>query len=109
MVEWAIALVVFILAFIGMALGVLRGRRSIQGSCGGLSNLPGVESDCEGACRAACKQWAKQEEEVNRLISRKVNSFRQMLSSMLYQKQRTLVMAAFFRQNAAPCTATLIW
>lgn len=62
MIEWFIALVVFILAFVGMALGVLRGRRSIQGSCGGLSNLPGVESDCKGACRTACKQRALQEE-----------------------------------------------
>ena len=62
MVEWVIALVVFILAFIGMALGVLRGGRSIQGSCGGLNNIPGVESDCKGTCRSACKQRALKEE-----------------------------------------------
>ena len=31
MIEWAIALVVFILAFIGMALGVLRGGAQYSG------------------------------------------------------------------------------
>ncbi len=56
MIEWGIALLVFILAFVGMALGVLRGRRGIQGSCGGLNNLAGIESDCGDACRAVCKQ-----------------------------------------------------
>ena len=55
MVEWGVALLVFILAFVGMALGILRGRRGIQGSCGGLNNIPGIESDCGGACRTACK------------------------------------------------------
>jgi hypothetical protein len=57
-VEWLIALLVFVLAFVGMALGVLWGRGSIQGSCGGLSKVPGVESDCSGACQAACKKKA---------------------------------------------------
>lgn len=55
MIEWGIAFLVFGLAFAGLALGVLRGRRGIQGSCGGLNNLPGVESDCGGACGSACK------------------------------------------------------
>ncbi|MEJ2514406.1 MAG: (Na+)-NQR maturation NqrM [Gammaproteobacteria bacterium] len=30
------------------------GRPRIEGSCGGLNNLPGVESDCGGTCRRPC-------------------------------------------------------
>jgi hypothetical protein len=33
------ALVVFLLAVLGMALGVIFGKRCIRGSCGGLSGL----------------------------------------------------------------------
>ena len=52
---------VFIISFLAftvavglMSLGVLLGKRPIQGSCGGLSNVPGVESDCRGVCTGAC-------------------------------------------------------
>lgn len=54
MVEFAFALLLFLLAFAAMAIGVMRGRRAIIGSCGGLNRVPGVASDCGGACRAAC-------------------------------------------------------
>ncbi|MBK5968952.1 MULTISPECIES: hypothetical protein [Thiorhodovibrio] len=52
MFELAFALLLFLLAFLGMAIGVLRGGRGIAGSCGGLAHLPGITSDCGGACRA---------------------------------------------------------
>jgi len=52
MIELLFALGLFLLAFLGMAVGVLRGGRGITGSCGGLAHLPGVTSDCGGACRA---------------------------------------------------------
>jgi hypothetical protein len=52
MLELLFALIVFPLAFAGLALGVLRGRRGVTGSCGGLNRLPGIASDCGGACRA---------------------------------------------------------
>lgn len=55
MLEWLFALVLMLLAVAGMALGLLRGRR-INGSCGGLNQIPGVESDCGGSCRKPCKQ-----------------------------------------------------
>lgn len=45
---------VFLLAAGGMALGLVLSGRRIEGSCGGLNNLPGVESDCGGACRRPC-------------------------------------------------------
>jgi hypothetical protein len=54
MLEWLLALLVFLLVIAGMAIGVLRGRAPISGSCGGLNRIPGVDSDCAGACRASC-------------------------------------------------------
>ncbi len=57
-----IAFLVFALAVLLMSLGVIFSGRRIQGSCGGLANIPGLESDCGGACRhhrpdaeAACR------------------------------------------------------
>lgn len=46
-----IAFLVFALAVLLMSLGVILGGRRIQGSCGGLGNIPGIESDCGGVCR----------------------------------------------------------
>ena len=42
----------FAFAVLLMSIGVIFGGRRIQGSCGGLANLPGIESDCDGACRS---------------------------------------------------------
>jgi len=42
------ALMVFLLAFSGMAVGVLLANKRLNGSCGGMSALPGVDQ-C-GAC-----------------------------------------------------------
>jgi hypothetical protein len=50
--EILLALILFPLAFAGLAVGVLAGRRGVTGSCGGLNRVPGIESDCGGACRA---------------------------------------------------------
>ena len=46
------AFLVFALVVLLMSLGVLLSGRRIQGSCGGLSSIPGIESDCGGLCRA---------------------------------------------------------
>lgn len=59
-----IAFLVFALVIAGMSIGVLAGRGRIQGSCGGLNQLPGIESDCGGACRRPCaKRRARMESE----------------------------------------------
>jgi len=51
------ALGIFALAFAGMAVGVIFSNRCIKGSCGGLSNLEGVEgcSQC-GGCSVGDKK-----------------------------------------------------
>jgi hypothetical protein len=44
-------LLLFGLAFVGLALGTVLGREPIRGSCGGLRRL-GLEKDC--SCEAPC-------------------------------------------------------
>ncbi len=46
------AFLAFAFAILLMSVGVIFGGRRIQGSCGGLANLPGITSDCGGACRS---------------------------------------------------------
>jgi uncharacterized protein len=43
-VVFAVTLAVFLLVIVGMAVGVMMGRRQISGSCGGLAN----QTDAEG-------------------------------------------------------------
>ena len=59
MSEFLLSILVFMLAVAGMCVGLLRGRRGIQGSCGGLNNIPGVASDCGGACSQPCRKNRK--------------------------------------------------
>ena len=56
MTEFLFSIVIFALVALGLGLGVLRGRSAIEGSCGGLNRIPGLESDCGGACRRPCKK-----------------------------------------------------
>jgi len=56
MIEILISIVVFLLVILGMSIGVLRGRGHIEGSCGGLNKIPGIESDCGGTCRRPCEK-----------------------------------------------------
>jgi len=57
MIELLFALIIVPLAFAGLALGVLAGRRGIRGSCGGLGRIPGIDSDCRGACHPGNGSW----------------------------------------------------
>lgn len=41
-----ISFIIIGLAFLGMAAGVLLGRSSIKGSCGGLSATEGLDAEC---------------------------------------------------------------
>lgn len=58
-----LALGIFVLAFLGMAVGVIVSNRCIKGSCGGLSNLEGVEgcSQC-GGCSVSDQQQNEADE-----------------------------------------------
>ena len=56
------SLVALLLAFTGMALGVIFSNKALKGSCGGLSNIPGMKSDC--SCASPCeKRKAQMEKE----------------------------------------------
>jgi len=43
-----------VLAFVGMAVGVIFSNKELKGSCGGLSNIPGMKSDC--SCASPCEK-----------------------------------------------------
>lgn len=45
------AFLVLMLAVMAMAIGVILGRSSIKGSCGGLNKI-GLSGSCGGACSA---------------------------------------------------------
>ena len=52
-------LLVFGLAFAGLALGILLGREPLRGSCGGLRKF-GIEKDC--SCEAPCPRRRREME-----------------------------------------------
>ena len=56
MPELLLSILVFVVAVTGMGIGLLRNRKGIQGSCGGLNSIPGIESDCGGTCRQPCRK-----------------------------------------------------
>jgi len=56
MAEFLFSIVIFALAAVALGIGVLRGRGAIEGSCGGLNRIPGIESVCGGTCRHPCKK-----------------------------------------------------
>lgn len=67
MVTITLSFLIFLGAVAGLATGVLIAGRRIQGSCGGLATIPGVESDCGGVCRSQgiekCPRRLKKERE----------------------------------------------
>ena len=61
-------LLVFGLAFAGLALGILLGREPLRGSCGGLRKL-GIVQDC--SCEAPCPRRRR---ELERLAGARTGS-----------------------------------
>lgn len=62
---------VFVLVVFGMSLGWIIKRKSIQGSCGGISSL-GMEKvcDCPEPCDARKKEWPANSSALFSLVSR---------------------------------------
>lgn len=52
MMIFGVVFLLMVLAVVGMAAGVLAGRRSLQGSCGGLNTIQGL--DCM-VCPTPCE------------------------------------------------------
>ncbi len=57
MIEFLLTFVILLMVVAAMAIGVIRGRAPISGSCGGLNNL-GVDGACEicGGNPAKCEE-----------------------------------------------------
>jgi len=58
MIEMISGFVVFTIAVLLMAVGVLAGRPGIRGSCGGLARFPGHDHDCIAGCTRPCPRKA---------------------------------------------------
>ena len=62
-----------LIAFFGMALGVILNNKELKGSCGGLSNIPGMKSDC--SCASPCEKRKAQMEKEQQTDNTKVDQF----------------------------------
>ena len=70
MLTFLLTLAMFVLGVFGMSLGWLIKRKSIQGSCGGISSL-GMEKvcDCPEPCDARKKRIAREaQRQQNRIL-----------------------------------------
>ena len=56
MIEFILSFVVFVLVITFMCIGLFFKRPAIKGSCGGLSAITGLTSDCGGRCGQKCKR-----------------------------------------------------
>ena len=54
---WLVTFVLMLLAVLGLALGLIFGRKPLAGSCGGIANL-GLEKQCSlcGGDRQKCDE-----------------------------------------------------
>ena len=66
---FGVTLGVFLLVLVGMAIGVLFGRREISGSCGGLGSAGSKDSD-----QASCALCSNPSEACRELRAKKENS-----------------------------------
>nr|WP_253379159.1 (Na+)-NQR maturation NqrM [unidentified bacterial endosymbiont] len=69
MLTFLAAFVVFLLAIFGMSLGWIVKRKSIQGSCGGISSV-GLEKvcDCPEPCDARKKRMVRERQHQQKRI-----------------------------------------
>lgn len=60
MITFLTTLIVFIIAVFALSLGWILNQKSIKGSCGGLNNISGMESQC--SCSKPCEKRLKRME-----------------------------------------------
>ena len=65
---WLLVFALFLLVMLGMAVGVIAGRKPIAGSCGGIAQL-GIEKECSicGGDRTKCEEANSDESPANDL------------------------------------------
>ena len=61
MVTFFIVFTVMLVVVLGMSLGVIFGNKKLKGSCGGVGNIPGLQSNC--SCENPCDKRVKREAE----------------------------------------------
>ncbi len=54
MATFLFTFVIFILMSLALTLGLLFGRQGVQGSCGGLNRIPGLEDSCSVCTNKKC-------------------------------------------------------
>jgi hypothetical protein len=57
MTLFIVTFIIMLIAVLAMAIGVLSGRPSIKGSCGGLNNIEGLKGSC--SCSEPCEERKK--------------------------------------------------
>ncbi|MBN1379106.1 MAG: (Na+)-NQR maturation NqrM [Gammaproteobacteria bacterium] len=60
MILFLITFIVMLIFVAAMSIGVIAGRRAIQGSCGGAKNIEGLEHSC--SCSEPCEKRNKQQQ-----------------------------------------------
>ena len=73
MSTFIVTFIVMMIAVGAMAIGVIVSGRRINGTCGGLNNIKGLEGSCE-ICSTPCEKRKKALEKQKAIESRKTDS-----------------------------------
>ncbi|BAU75116.1 (Na+)-NQR maturation NqrM [Metapseudomonas furukawaii] len=67
---FVLVFLVMVLVVLGMAVGVIMGRKPIAGSCGGIANL-GIEKECSicGGNREKCEEVKREGDVVDSTLA----------------------------------------
>ncbi len=62
MTEFVLSFIFMLIAFVGLAVGILLGRAPIKGSCGGVNQQPGASCACHTPCETKRRRLKQQEQ-----------------------------------------------
>lgn len=67
---FVLVFLIMLLVVLGMAVGVIMGRKPIAGSCGGIANL-GIEKECSicGGNREKCEEVRREGDVVDSILA----------------------------------------